>query len=101
MCYAYITRQQHRLKMKMSVEITVERVDGTTEVVRRDDINSMSPSMFKQMASTTLKAGRGRLIGYTNIQKTVALVKPTQAELDRADYERSTAAIYRAMEKGE
>lgn len=77
--------------------LTIRRPDGTVEELRRD--GACGQRLFGEMKRATAAAGRGDVLSYVNHTKEV----PVPAEWIAADaaeraYDKSTAAIYRAMD---
>ena len=71
------------------VTLRVKRPNGTIESIIHPKFTEISPSTFKQMQEATKKAGKGELLSYENVKKSVNVehIRPTQGDIDREKYD--------------
>lgn len=92
------------------VELTIRRPNGDIEVVRprvpgQQDryMTRMTEREFELFRRHTREAGRGEILSYANVTKTVTIDPATLAEMQAASdaeerYNKSTRAVYAAMD---
>lgn len=89
------------IQIPSHVEIDVRRPDGTTETVRPAGKSMISELEFGLMKKATAAAGRGELLAYRNVMKTVEAPKPSAADLAEMAHIRHQNAVYRIAAGGE
>ncbi|MBS0474744.1 MAG: hypothetical protein JSR28_06300 [Proteobacteria bacterium] len=88
------------IQIPSHAEIDVRRPDGSIETVIKAG-SQLTEHNFAAMKAATKAAGRGELIAYRNITKSVAAPKPSAADIAEMDHIRHQNAVYRAAAGGE
>jgi len=80
-------------------EVTIERPDGTVEIVIHGKIDYMTDGMLKAANKAMEAAGRGRFVSYRNIEAVVEMEESDyQGRCERCDDKLDTRTAYSQKE---
>ena len=72
------------------VEVTVRRPNGAVETVTLPGVRFINDKIFSQVRKDTKAAGRGDVLSYENVMKTVKAIEPSE-------YDRHEARMHNLM----
>lgn len=69
------------IEIPSHLEIDVRRPNGDVETIRHPTMRSLTKQQFAAMQQQTRAAGRGEVLSYRNVTKTVPAIEPDEYEL--------------------
>ena len=96
-----MTNSHKSVTVNCGVVLTIRRPDGQIERSNNVKLDTLTPQLFARIVKATADAGRGEVLSWEQITRE-ALIPPEyiKAATAEREYNRRTAAVYRAMDAG-